>query len=310
MLYLSTLILTLLGSAVALNMNGTVIERSALVRDDPEIQPRQQIAGSCARCGIRRQPNQDNRIVGGDRAGLNEFPWRAALFYRTNRGFSYFCAGGVLSNNWIVTAAHCAKAAQDNNLDVYIDLGDHDFSTATETYHQLFEAADVIIHPRYNQDTMDNDIALIQLSQPYEDAPNIAPICLPFNYRGENFNGKTVVASGWGAEKEGQKDTPMIIRKVDLDVLSTEKCRPYFRPRSRITNNMLCTLKPKKDTCQGDSGGTIDYMDPETKQYMAIGIVSWGYGCARDNKPGVYTKVTNYLDWMQSTTGETLCTTS
>ena len=88
----------------------------------------------------------------------------------------------------------------------------------------------------------------------------VGPICLPCTLRNANFSGTTVTASGWGTEEEGNNDTPDRLRKVDLTVLTTEECRKYYG--SQITNNMICTYKAGKDTCQGDSGIHIYFVTP------------------------------------------------
>jgi len=72
---------------------------------------------------------------------------------------------------------------------------------------------------------------------------------------------------------------------------------------SKITDNMFCTYAPNKDACQGDSGGPLNWVSKGTGRAYLVGITSWGVGCASENTPGVYTKVTNYLSWIQQYTG-------
>jgi len=120
----------------------------------------------------------------------------------------------------------------------------------------------------------------------------------------KNLTGTYCVASGWGTTSSGGTQ-PMKLQKVDLPVLTTKECQRYYG--TSVTNNMICTYLPGKDTCQGDSGGSIDQKDPATGRYYNIGVVSWGVGCAGANQPGVYANVMNYLPWIEQTTAETFC---
>jgi len=107
---------------------------------------------------------------------------------------------------------------------------------------------------------------------------------------------------GWGTDKFGGESSSVLL-KVSLSMLSTETCMKNINIGSKITNNMLCAYTPGKDTCSGDSGGPLNWEDNNTSQVYLVGIVSFGIGCAKDGYPGVYTKVTNYLNWIQQSTG-------
>jgi secreted trypsin-like serine protease len=94
----------------------------------------------------------------------------------------------------------------------------------------------------------------------------------------------------------------MVLKKVDLPVLGTSQCQKYYG--TSVTTNMICTYSPGSDTCQGDSGGSIDYKDPTTGRYEDLGVVSWGVGCAGVDQPGVYTYLPNYLNWITTQSGK------
>ncbi|OXA47043.1 Trypsin-1 [Folsomia candida] len=118
-------------------------------------------------------------------------------------------------------------------------------------------------------------------------------------------DGLTVTASGWGTEISGGSQSA-VLKKVDLPVIGSSKCREYYG--RYITDNMICTYSPGSDTCQGDSGGSIDYKNKNNGRYYHLGIVSWGFGCAEINRPGVHVKMTNYLNWITAqTAGTTFC---
>jgi len=156
---------------------------------------------------------------------------------------------------------------------------------------------------------MDNDMTLLHLATPLVYQSDVSPACLPWNYATSDFSGTTVLASGWGTLNPvpvnvNNTDSPSdTLMEVNLPVLSTSECQQYLG--DSVTSNMLCTYQDGLDTCQGDSGGSIDWLN--NSRYYSIGVVSFGFGCAQENLPGVYTKVINYLPWIQATTGANFC---
>lgn len=115
----------------------------------------------------------------------------------------------------------------------------------------------------------------------------------------ETYVGVRGIASGWGTLKEDGKPS-CVLQEVEVPVISNEECRNTNYSSKMISDNMMCAGYPatgQKDTCQGDSGGPL-VRERDDKKYELIGIVSWGNGCARPGYPGVYTRVTRYLDWI------------
>ena len=115
-----------------------------------------------------------------------------------------------------------------------------------------------------------------------------------------------VISQGWGTTSYGGETSDPLM-EVAVSVVSTQRCRQYQTISSKITDNMFCTYTEGKDACQGDSGGPLNWQDPSTGRVYLIGITSFGIGCAKPNIPGVYTKITNYLGWIQQYTGTTSC---
>jgi len=255
-------------------------------------------ADSSCVCGQR---NSGTRIVGGTNALKNEFPWRIGMKNSLNGGI--FCGGSLISPNYVMTAAHCT-AGIAAGATVYVTVGDHDVSTSTETASLNVKVVEIKQHKAYNSKNFDNDISLLRLETPVTFSNNIMPVCLPFNYVSTSWEGQMIMAGGWGTLTQGGKQ-PTILQKVELPFMNTAQCRQYYG--TSITDNMICTYKPGQDTCQGDSGGSIEGRTPNSF-YTAIGVVSWGAGCAQENGPGVYAKVTNYLTWIKdNTSGESFC---
>ncbi|CAL7940154.1 unnamed protein product [Xylocopa violacea] len=143
----------------------------------------------------------------------------------------------------------------------------------------------------------DNDIALLRLNERVPLSDTIRPICLP-SIRDKHYVGTKAIASGWGTLHEDGKPS-CLLQEVEVPVMSLQDCRNTSYSPRMISDNMMCAgyLDGKKDSCQGDSGGPL-IAERDDKKYELIGIVSWGNGCARPGYPGVYTRVTRYIDWI------------
>uniref|UniRef100_A0A2K5ZNJ1 trypsin n=1 Tax=Mandrillus leucophaeus TaxID=9568 RepID=A0A2K5ZNJ1_MANLE len=218
--------------------------------------------------------DDDDKIVGGYTCGKNSLPYQVSL----NSGY-HFCGGSLINKQWVVSAGHCYKTAINLKFSergrIQVRLGEHNIEVLEGT-EQFINAAKIIRHPSYNRNTLDNDILLIKLSSPAV------------------INARALI-SGWGNTLSSGADYPDELQCLEAPVLTQAKCEASYP--GRITSNMFCAgfLEGGKDSCQGDSGG------PVVSNGQLQGIVSWGDGCAQKNKPGVYTKVYNYLTWIKNT---------
>lgn len=223
------------------------------------------------------------RIVGGRRAVEGEFPYQVGL--ALNSGTLPFCGGSVIAKRWIVTAAHCLKGSSGLQFSISSLRPFVGTVNARSRLRKELSVAKVIIHGSYSTSTHSNDIALIKTTS---DIP-VQPISLPSQGAGASGSG---VVSGWGTIREGGPRSTDLLT-TELDILPDNTCQRIYRPYSR--REMLCGgyLRGGRDTCQGDSGG------PFAQSGVLIGITSFGRGCARANTPGVYTRVSNYVDWIR-----------
>jgi len=239
-------------------------------------------------CGI---PNRSNRIVGGVETEENEYPWQVGLVSAS--GSRPWCGGTLISDRHVLTAAHCTAGSSPSSISVLV--GEHRTDDSTFTRVPLSAITD---HPDYNSGTLDNDYSILTLAEPVEFSAAIAPACLPST--NSDFAGVLATVSGWGTLSSGGNQ-PTVLNEVDVTVQSNAECNSAYG--SGITDNMICAADAGKDSCQGDSGGPL--VAQENDKYTLIGVVSWGYGCAMPQYPGVYARVTEKMDWILANTSGT-----
>uniref|UniRef100_A0A3Q3JN45 Peptidase S1 domain-containing protein n=1 Tax=Monopterus albus TaxID=43700 RepID=A0A3Q3JN45_MONAL len=157
----------------------------------------------------------------------------------------------------------------------------------------------IISHPNYNANTQDNDICLLKLSSPVSFTDYILPVCLAAS--GSTFyNGTDTWVTGWGNIGSGVSlPSPQNLMEVEVPVVGNRQCNCNYGV-GHITDNMMCAglSAGGKDSCQGDSGGPL--VSKQSSRWILAGVVSWGEGCAQPNLPGVYTRVSQYENWITS----------
>ncbi|KAM9309240.1 trypsin-1-like [Pholidichthys leucotaenia] len=222
---------------------------------------------------------EDDKIVGGFECTPHSEAHQVSL----NSGY-HFCGGSLVSDEWVVSAAHCYKSR------VQVRLGEHDIGV-NEGTEQFIYSSRVIRHPNYNSWNIDNDIMLIKLSQRVTLNSYVQPVALP---RSCAPAGTMCRVSGWGNTMSSTADEDRL-QCLDIPILSDSDCHNSYP--GMIYDSMFCAgyLEGGKDSCQGDSGG------PVVCNGVLQGVVSWGYGCAEKDHPGVYAKVCIFSDWLETT---------
>ncbi|XP_067399707.1 trypsin I-P38-like [Emydura macquarii macquarii] len=222
----------------------------------------------------------DDKIVGDCTCPKNSVPYQASL----NIGY-HFCGGALIHPQWVISAAHCYQRS------IQVRLGEYNLAV-NEGTEQYINSAKVICHPSYNSWLLDNDIMLIKLASAATLNSYVNTIPLPSSCV---TPGTECLISGWGNTLSSGTNYPDLLQCLKATVLSSSECSNAYP--GQITNNVICIGYPEggKDCCPGDSGS------PVVCNGELQGIVSWGIGCAQKDYPRVYTKVCNYVSWIQST---------
>ncbi|AWP19482.1 putative transmembrane protease serine 9-like [Scophthalmus maximus] len=240
-------------------------------------------------CG---RPALNTRIVGGQPAPEGSWPWQVSL----HRFGFHFCGGSLINSQWVLTAAHCVKSANTNNLVVYLGRKSQEGSNPNEVSRT---ATQIINHPDYNVVTNDNDLSLVKLSSPVTFTSYILPVCLPAA-SSTFYSGTDTWVTGWGNIGSGVVlPSPQNLMEVEVPVVANRQCRCDYGVDT-ITDNMICAglRTGGKDSCQGDSGSPL--VSKQDSQWILAGVVSFGEGCALAKFPGVYTRVSRYQTWINS----------
>jgi len=237
----------------------------------------------------------DDKIVNGEDAELGQFPHQ--VLWARDAYASVFCGGSIYNKSTIITAAHCCVPVDEGSVqleDMRIIAGKIDIDDIVNG--QELSIKSYLIHPDYNGAvSQHNDICLLTLENDLDFTDNVKAIALST----ETVEvGTKCIVSGWGALAEGSWVSD-ILQYVELDLWSTDQCNKAFEDKGVTIDPSaeICAYGTLKDSCQGDSGGPFVCNDKLT------GVVSWGFGCARQGLPGVYTNVKTYVDWIEGNSG-------
>uniref|UniRef100_H2QPJ7 Transmembrane protease serine n=1 Tax=Pan troglodytes TaxID=9598 RepID=H2QPJ7_PANTR len=245
-----------------------------------------------ASCGKRVVPLNVNRIASGVIAPKAAWPWQASLQYDN----IHQCGATLISNTWLVTAAHCFQKYKNPHQWTV------SFGTKINPPLMKRNVRRFIIHEKYRSAAREYDIAVVQVSSRVTFSDDIRRICLPEASASFQPN-LTVYITGFGAlyyGGESQND----LREARVKIISDDVCKQPQVYGNDIKPGMFCAgyREGIYDACRGDSGGPLVTRDLKDTWYL-IGIVSWGDNCGQKDKPGVYTQVTYYRNWIASKTG-------
>jgi len=250
-----------------------------------------------AQCGEEGPPSPHTRIVGGEEAAQHQWPWQVAIHVND----AFFCGGSIISESYILTAAHCLEDAEFFT----VMAGAHDIGKASEPHRVEIFSDNGIAHPQYDPESLENDIALIELPMPAPLNDYIKLACLP--EKGDTVTeGDLASVTGWGAITNHSILHNDILHMVhDLPAITNEDC---IRVYGIVGDGAVCLSgKGGKGPCKGDSGGPMIGRETGSEGPGQIwtqhGVVSFGpglgYGC-QSGLPNGFTRTEYYLDWIIS----------
>jgi len=251
-------------------------------------------------------------VVGGILTERLEYPWQVCLYVKS---FSdkIFCGGSLLSST-VLTAAHCIdKLANDQiGKELYVVISQTlTLVSEKDQRVQVCTVNTLQANLAFDYKTYDDDFALLTLCEPAKFNINVQPICLP-SLPAKSYEGVQATVSGWGVEFNDATEQPTQILEANVTTIPNSECSARYSrvPKQdfinadfdndfsgEITNNMICAWREGKDACEGDSGGALVVQEP-CGHFAQVGVVSWGLRCAQ--YPGVYSRVTEKLHWIQA----------
>ncbi|KAL5279431.1 hypothetical protein ACFFRR_003820 [Megaselia abdita] len=233
------------------------------------------------------KPRLDGKIVGGYKIDIKDAPHQISLQHRSG----HICGGSIISPKWILTAAHCTNGGKAATFKVRVG------SSEAAKGGEMIQVAKIVQHKQFNYSSVDYDYSLLELSQEINFDDTKQAIKLPEGDEGDT-DGVVVKVSGWGNTQSSESRS--WLREAEVPLVNSDLCSKKYEKYGGITPRMICAgyMEGGKDACQGDSGGPLF-----TNDGVLIGVVSWGYGCARPDFPGVYSRVSAARKWIKENSG-------
>jgi len=249
---------------------------------------------------------RQGRIINGTKALFASWPWQISLrqWNRFKGSYLHKCGAALLSEEWAITAAHCVH--REDHTKILLILGEHDIYNDREPFAmEGRKLKQIKVHPKFNPQSFENDLALLKLISPVKYQANILPACVPRD--DQHLEGQEAWVTGWGKMK---REGPLasVLQELEVPILSNRVCERMYRKSGHpqyIPHIFICAGYGEggRDSCGGDSGGPLSVQRADGRFDIA-GVVSWGIGCAEKNQPGVMARVSQYRDWILETIGE------
>jgi secreted trypsin-like serine protease len=251
--------------------------------------------GSVPRQEPQQHQLQTRMIVGGSEARPDAWPWQVAVL---NSKKQLICGGTLISNEFVLTAAHCISSK------LRIVAGEYNLAEKDSEDRQERVVARVYKHPQYNRKFVDNDIALLKLDRPLILTSKVWPACLPD--QDEELDADTnATILGWGATRylRNQDGKPQVerddmLREASVPVVDFAECKQSYGDDLK-TSNVICAgyKEGQIDSCAGDSGGPL--LVQKDSKWHVYGVTSFGDECGKEGKYGIYSRTSIYINWIK-----------
>lgn len=182
--------------------------------------------------------------------------------------------------------------------------GEHNFGVDDGTEQEV-AVSEIFVHPEYDNYTVDNDIAVLKLERPLEMDDYVSPVCLP-STDDQMATNRSGTILGWGKKRNTEMFGTQVLQEARVPIADTEECRKVYE-NYHITDNMVCAgyKKGRVDSCAGDSGGPLLFRRKDStrrqNRWFLYGITSFGEGCGKKGKFGIYAKVPRLVTWIRRT---------
>jgi len=242
-------------------------------------------------------PYSGGQAVGGKPASPTDWPFIVALL--TKQNLRQYCGGTLISKRYVLSAAHCLVPFKSS--DIKVRVGEYDFDNPEANRASDFDVSEIINHKDYDRQTQENDIALVRMSDEVTYGQFVQPACLA--PPGQDFANRQAYVIGWGTTSFGGSSS-RVLREVQIPVWEQSDCITAYKDKVEPFPKMMCAgiRTGGRDSCQGDSGGPLLTQVGRSTSWYLIGVVSWGIECARPDRPGVYSRVNEYLQWIEDNT--------
>ncbi|XP_042648213.1 acrosin-like [Tyto alba] len=255
-------------------------------------------------CGLRPMASYYgmSRVVGGTSSHPGAWPWIVSIQNPWLAGVGHICGGSLISPQWVLTAAHCFVEARD--IRTWRVVVGTTYLTQLGPESQVRGIRRLVAHQRYSSISQRNDIALLELDQPVQCGYYVQLACVPNAWLKVSELTDCYV-SGWGSTHAKSGGSTAVLQEARVPLIDVNLCNSSQWYRGAVHTHNLCAGYPQGgiDTCQGDSGGPLVCKDKNADYFWLVGVTSWGKGCARAKRPGIYTSTQHFYDWILTQMG-------